>query len=890
MPDRRPSDAKRAAEQPTECTAEFIPTDRLPSEPSPVPVSPATLDSAETGRQQHTDITLAASTRMQAGAPTIAGYVIVGEIARGGMGCVYAARELTLDREVAIKTLLPNANAERFVTEAKITAQLPHPGIPPVYAMGILTDATPYLAMKYIRGRTLSDELAARPDAKTDLPRFVQVFEQIAQAVGFAHSRGIIHRDLKPLNVMLGEFGEVQVMDWGLAKEWSRAAEPDSLHTQSDTSREDTGHTAIGAVMGTPGYMAPEQARGESVDARADVFALGAILVSILTGRAAFVGTTVRESLNMAAAADLSEVHARLAVCEAESDLILLAKRCLAPDREARPTDARAVAAEVATYRANVESRLRQAETDKAQALVREAEQRKRRVQLLVAGIAILLTLSVGLTASLWQMQRAIRAEGEAVVNAEQAREERDAKETARIAEQQRANGERQAKEEAERNLGFARKGNEILGSVFTGLDPNAKYETIAELRNALKMNLTKAIAELDGNSVGDPLEVARMQQTLGASLLGLGESGQALIVLQKAVDTQQLLLGQDHPKTIASMGTLAEALRVSGQLDKALPLYEQTLRFARARLGDHHLDTLTSMNNLAVGYHAAGQLNKAIPLYRETLDLRTSRFGREHSDTLASMNNLAAAYYALGQVDDALPLYEQTYERMQSTLGQDHLDTLTSMNNLAAVYFAAGRHDQALPLFERSLELRKTKLGPAHPDTVTTLRNLGIVYAKLKKGDEASRASLEFIELQRKRFPTGDPKWAGVLAQVATDLLGCEQYLTAETLLRECLQIREATAADEWSTFNTQSQLGGALLGQKKYDEAESFVINGYHGMKAREQAIPAVAAIRIPEAIDRIIAFYMARENTDELMKWRVERAKYQAATGKPAATENK
>ncbi|MFM2095520.1 MAG: hypothetical protein RIS70_2644 [Planctomycetota bacterium] len=882
MPDRRLSDTER--------TAEFVPTDRLLTEQTPLPASPATLDGAETGRQHQADITLAASTHPQACGPTIPGYAIVGEIARGGMGCVYAARDLTLDREVAIKTLLPSANPERFVTEAKITAQLPHPGIPPVYAMGILTDGTPYLSMKYIRGRTLSDELAARPDAKTDLPRFVQVFEQIAQAVGFAHSRGIIHRDLKPLNVMLGEFGEVQVMDWGLAKEWARAAEPDSFHTQPDTSLEDDGHTAVGTVMGTPGYMAPEQARGESVDARADVFALGAILVSILTGRPAFVGTTVRESLNMAAAADLSEVHARLAVCEAESDFILLAKRCLAPDRESRPIDARAVAAEVATYRANVESRLRQAETEKAQARVREAEQRKRRLQLLVAGIAVLLTLSAGLTASLWQMQRAILAEGEAVVNAEQAREERDAKEAARIAEQQRADGERRAKEEAERNLGFARKGNEILGSVFTSLDPNAKYETIAALRNALKMNLTKAIAELDSNSVGDPLDVASMQRTLGASLLGLGEAGQALILLLKAVDTQQSILGQDHPQTIASMGTLAEALRASGQLDKALPLYEQTLRFARDRLGSDHPDTLTSMNNLAVGYHAAGELNKAIPLYRETLDLRIAKFGREHSDTLASMNNLAAAYYALGQVDEAVPLYEQTFERMRSTLGPDHLDTLTSMNNLAAVCFAAGQHDKALPLFERSFELRKTKLGYAHPDTVTTLRNLGIVYAKLNKGDEASRASLEFIELQRKRFPTGDPKFAGVLAQVATDLLGCEQYSTAETLLRECLQIRETTAADEWSTFNTQSQLGGALLGQKKYDEAESFVINGYHGMKAREQTIPAVAAMRIPEAIDRVISLYRARDNADELAKWRAERAKYPAATGKSAATENR
>ncbi|MCX7700865.1 MAG: serine/threonine protein kinase, partial [Gemmataceae bacterium] len=147
--------------------------------------------------------------------PMIPGYRILDEIAHGGMGRVYAGHDQTLDREVAIKTLLPGANAERFVTEAKITAKLPHPNIPPVHAMGTLPDGMPWLAMKLIRGQTLAKLLKDRSNPKDNQPRYIQIFEPIAQAVGFAHSRGIIHRDLKPLNVMVGEFGEVQVMDWG---------------------------------------------------------------------------------------------------------------------------------------------------------------------------------------------------------------------------------------------------------------------------------------------------------------------------------------------------------------------------------------------------------------------------------------------------------------------------------------------------------------------------------------------------------------------------------------------------------------------------------------------------------------------------------------------------
>lgn len=359
-----------------------------------------------------------------ADAPAVPGYRITAEIATGGMGRVYAGQDLTLDRAVAIKTLLPGADGERFVSEARIAARLAHPGIPPVHALGTLADGAPFLAMKLIRGRTLADLLAERPASLHDLPRFVQIFEQVAQAVGFAHAQGVIHRDLKPLNVMVGAFGEVQVMDWGLAKDLTRPTNPDRPHGEAPTEEDGFALTVAGAVMGTPGYMAPEQARGEAVDARADVFALGGMLAAILTGKPAFVGTTSREVIDRAARADLADVRDRLTASGADGELIALALRCLAADAAERPADGQAVAAEVAAYRAGVEARLRRAETERAEALVREAEQRKRRRTVQVAGGLLATVLLTGLTVSLWQMFRAIAAEGKAV-------EERGAKETA---------------------------------------------------------------------------------------------------------------------------------------------------------------------------------------------------------------------------------------------------------------------------------------------------------------------------------------------------------------------------------------------------------------------------------------------------------------------------
>ncbi|MGL4553854.1 MAG: serine/threonine-protein kinase, partial [Gemmataceae bacterium] len=153
--------------------------------------------------------------------PAVPGYRVEREIARGGMGRVLAARDLGLDRDVALKVLLPGANADRFVRESKITARLPHPGIPPVHALGTLADGSPFLAMKLVAGHTLADEMRA-----ADRPRLLQAFAQVCQAVGFAHGRGVIHRDLKPANVMLGDYGEVHVMDWGLAKALAAGGRP----------------------------------------------------------------------------------------------------------------------------------------------------------------------------------------------------------------------------------------------------------------------------------------------------------------------------------------------------------------------------------------------------------------------------------------------------------------------------------------------------------------------------------------------------------------------------------------------------------------------------------------------------------------------------------------
>ena len=276
--------------------------------------------------------------------------------------------------------------------------------------------AARFLAMKRVKGHTLEKLLAARLEPAADLPRFLGIFETVCQAVAYAHSRGVIHRDLKPPNVMVGAFGEVQVMDWGLAKVLGRsepapATPEDGTRVMTLRAGDPDSGTKAGKVMGTAAYMPPEQAEGEidRVDGRADVFALGSILCAMLTGQPAYTGRSFEEVLRKARRGDVAEARGRLEASGADPALIALAKECLAPEPVDRPADAGALAGRVAAYQSAVQERLKAADRARAAAEVRVVEERKRRFwQLGLAASSLgLIVLAGGILAYLARRQAA---------------------------------------------------------------------------------------------------------------------------------------------------------------------------------------------------------------------------------------------------------------------------------------------------------------------------------------------------------------------------------------------------------------------------------------------------------------------------------------------------
>lgn len=676
-------------------------------------------------------------------------YQFLGEIARGGMGVILKGHDTDLGRDVAVKVLdkrladRPEV-VQRFVEEAQIGGQLQHPGIVPVYELGTMKDERPFFTMKLVKGRTLATLLSERETVGANRQRLIAIFESVCQTMAYAHSRGVIHRDLKPANIMVGAFGEVQVVDWGLAKvllrggtaDESRARVAQSQFTVLETVRSSKGSSTgtesmIGSVLGTPAYMPPEQASGhvDRLDERADVFALGAILCEILTGSPPYVGE--RDLiLSAAAQAELEDAYARLDTCGADPELIKLTRQCLTPAALARPANAGVLAERLHNYIVTVEERAHAAQVESAAAQVRVQEERKARKLTAALGVSVAAILvAIGGGWAFVQNERSVREREEAARALVES--ERDAKVAAEVGD---ALGEASVHEggqrwtdaigAAERALALAQGGGanaELLGRV----------ESVLARLHAADENARSAAARTEANRLllADLLEAREPSWSLDRE-----DPKRAVEVLESAFARHGLDIDGGTTEQAA------EAIRSRG-LGSEVALFLDSLTELRRAAGDK--DGITRVLDLAHAIDPDPQradLREALAAGELDVLRWIAKSGFEDQPAI-TIELLGSAFQQLNQKDDARRVYRTGIERFPADFAlQYRLGRLLTPPEMESGVTADKQ--EAVECFRAALALR--------PDSTVVRYYLGRLYYKLQEPER----SLEQFTIALTRRP----------------------------------------------------------------------------------------------------------------------------------------
>jgi tetratricopeptide (TPR) repeat protein len=726
--------------------------------------------------------------------PRLPGCAPLCRIDAGGMGVVWRVRDLQFQRDLAVKVMKARAcddpnMVRRFVGEARVCGQLAHPFIVPVHAMGRLADGRPYYAMKLVEGQTLAALLAGGLASAGRRTEAVRTFGQLCQAVAFAHGKGVIHRDLKPDNVMVGAHGEVQVMDWGLAKRLADApAGPgeESAPPAVESGDGESHQTRAGSVLGTPCYMPPEQAAGRlaEVDRRSDVFALGAILCEILTGDPPYTGPDAAVVHRRATDADLAEARVRLRGCGADPELTGLAERCLSPEKTDRPADAGEVAAAVAAYLSGVEERLQQERLRREHEQVRAAEERRRRrLWLGLAGalLGVLVVGIVGTTLGLIRAERARAAEEKQrdIAEAEQKRavefrdKALDALRATTDEDVQKLIGEKKelgANERAyleaiakrwqvfaaqegddEQSRALRGEGHVRVAFLWDKLgrrnEARTEYEQARDIRQKLAAEFPAAIDY--------QYDLLKTHSLLADLLTNLGVYDQARVEHERALDIEQQLVARspadpEWQRRLANtrndlgrlLGTLGKWDEARGEFEQARDIQQKLVAQLPAEpklqrgLANTHTNLGMVLDMLGKGNDARVEYEQALTI----LNQLTARFPDvpDFQQTLVRTHvNLGVLEESLGKPDAARVELEQARDIQKKLAAQFPLvpdyqyHLAAAHNNLGGILKTLGKWDEARSEYKQALDIRQ-KLVTQFPDVPTYQVELGGTYCNL--------------------------------------------------------------------------------------------------------------------------------------------------------------
>ncbi len=790
-------------------------------------------------------------------------YDLRGEVGRGGMGVVERVWDPDLKRELARKRArdaAPTPSAEtdagslqslgRFLEEAQITGQLDHPGIVPVHELGIDDEGHAFFTMRLVRGDDLSVVFRHVAEGTEDWTqtRALSVLLKACEALSYAHAKGVVHRDVKPANVMVGRFGEVYVMDWGLARvlagpgdDLRPASEAASAVLSDRRSSDADGSSALatmdGDVVGTAAYMSPEQARGEleNIGPASDVYSMGAMLYELLAGAAPYsldAGGTSRPGGQL-------EVWNRVregpppplssVAPDQPSELLAICEKAMARSIEARYEDVRELADDLRAY---LENRVVKAHRTGAVVELTKWVQRNR---LTAAAIAAAIVLAMGgLASTAWVQARArgqqeelnarlsntnaalTEARDQARANADRALEQRD-----------RADGEaRRAEREAE----IARRSREAADGVadylvdlFKHADPEVALGTVVTARDLLE----RGAETLEAEAQKKPALAARLATALGTAYMGLGEGqraeelflralalraelgeteadadvwrdrnnlgfarhtqgrhAEALIDVAAAHEALGGLLGERDAETLEAGAGLGQVLRLAGRRAEAQELLTGLRALAEEELGPRHTVTLDILAELIL-LRPVGHEQTVADL-RRLIDARAAELHPDHPDLGRLRTALAHSLWAQLKFGEAEEIYREILETATRVQGPDHPDTLTTSNNLGSVLRGAGELQESEEILRTAYERANQVLEPDHPVATALLENLANTLGHQGRFEEAEALHLEAVVRFGRVLGAEHPNTITPLRILAREKLRQGDLDGAEALLRE--------------------------------------------------------------------------------------------------------
>jgi serine/threonine protein kinase/tetratricopeptide (TPR) repeat protein len=752
---------------------------------------------------------IASPAGMQTGQVFAERFELIRKLGEGGMGQVWLAEQtVPVRREVAIKLIragmYDEAVLQRFRAERQSLAIMDHPSIAKVFDAGTTPLGQPYFVMEYVPGLPITEYCDQK---KLKIRDRLELFIQACEGVQHAHQKAVIHRDLKPANILVVEVDGKpvpRIIDFGLAK--------------ATTAGEQSLFTLVGHLVGTPGYMSPEQADPNSrdIDTRTDVYSLGVVLYMLLTGTRPFDTKAVdklpldqlikrlREedppspSNKVSAHKETSSATAkarstdpRQLINQLRGDLDWIALKALEKDRNRRYSTPSELAADIQHYLSH------EAVLAVPPSLRYRARKFARRYRVALAtATAFALVL---IAAAAVSVRQGIRANREAAA----------ASREAAVAE---------AVNDFLQNDLLAQAGSSAQAGLNSRPDPDLKVRTA----------LDRAAARIAGKFAKQPEVEASIRETVGQTYRDLGLYPQARQQLEKAQELYRRMLGPDDAKRLKTLARLGRVADLQGNYEDAEALSRQAWEAQRRIIGPEHPDTLASLTSLATAYADDGKYPQAEPLLIQSLEIRRRVLGPAHPDTLSSMNNLAYCYDSEGKYAQAEELLTQTLEIRRRVQGPEHPDTLMAMHNLALVSADwGGNYVQAEALLTQTLNIQKRVLGPEHPDTLRSMNSLASVYQKDGKYAQAEALQTQTLEIQKRVLGPEHPLTLVSMTNLASIFGGEGKRTQAEAVDAEALVIRKRVRGPEHpETLESMINLADDYIGEGKYERAEGLLI----------------------------------------------------------------